>query len=82
MRALEAGRYLLRATNTGISAIIDDRGALRGTSQQFAEAVLTGEVEPLAGATPFARWGNAAVILVASLMLLFGVARQRFGVRA
>ncbi len=82
MRALEAGRYLLRATNTGISAIIDDRGALRGTSQQFAEAVLTGEVEPLAGATPFARWGNAAVILLAGLMLLFGVARQRFGVRA
>jgi apolipoprotein N-acyltransferase len=79
MRALEAGRYLLRATNTGISAIIDEHGALRGTAPQFERAVLTYEVQPLAGATPFARWGNAAVVLLAALMLLIGAARQRPG---
>jgi apolipoprotein N-acyltransferase len=79
MRALEAGRYLLRATNTGISAIIDEHGTLRGTAPQFAKAVLTDEVQPLAGATPFARWGNAAVVLLAALMLLIGAARQRLG---
>jgi apolipoprotein N-acyltransferase len=79
MRALEAGRYLLRATNTGISAIIDERGALRGTSPQFAKAVLSSEVRPLAGATPFALWGNGAVVLLAVSMLLIGAARQRLG---
>ena len=77
MRALEAGRYLLRATNTGISAFIDQHGGLRGTSPQFEKAILTDQVQPLRGETPFARWGNAGVVVLALLALLVGVVRQR-----
>jgi apolipoprotein N-acyltransferase len=79
MRALESARYLLRATNTGISAIIDERGRLSGTSPQFARAVLSEDITPLSGATPFVWWGNVAVIVLAGLMLLPGVLHQRAG---
>jgi apolipoprotein N-acyltransferase len=77
MRALETGRYLLRATNTGISAIIDERGGLRGTAPQFEQAVLSGEFVPLRGRTPFVAWGNAGTLVPASLMLLLAWLLQR-----
>ena len=77
MRALETARYLLRATNTGISAIIDQHGQLRGASRQFAKAILSDDVVPLQGSTPFVRWGNTAIVALAGLMLLFGLWRQR-----
>jgi apolipoprotein N-acyltransferase len=79
MRALETGRFLLRATNTGISAIIDERGGLQRTSPQFEKAVLTDDVVPMRGTTPFAFWGNTAVLILVGLMLVFGVWRQRTG---
>jgi apolipoprotein N-acyltransferase len=69
MRALETGRYLLRATNTGISAIIGPDGALLATSPQFEVHVLTGELRPMRGATPYVRLGNAPVVLVLLLGL-------------
>jgi apolipoprotein N-acyltransferase len=70
MRSLETRRVMLRATNTGISAIIDQHGALRATSPQFERATLTAEVQPLRGATPFTVWGNFGVVGLALLMLL------------
>ena len=79
MRALETGRYLLRATNTGVSAIIDAQGRLRGLSPQFERAILSDDVVPLRGATPFVLWGNAAVVILAGLMLLPALRRQRAG---
>ncbi|MCB1775078.1 MAG: apolipoprotein N-acyltransferase [Gammaproteobacteria bacterium] len=76
MRAVETGRYLLRATNTGISAIIDQRGKLLALSPQFEPAVLGGEVLPLRGATPFVSWGNTAVLLLALSMLAPALAQR------
>jgi apolipoprotein N-acyltransferase len=72
LRALEAGRYLLRATNTGISAIIGPAGELQSVTKAFEEAVLTGEVVPLGGATPYVRIGNWGVVLLALAMLGIG----------
>ena len=65
MRALETGRYLVRSTNTGITAIIDQRGRLRAVAPQFEPAVLDGEAQPYEGATPYVRTGNYPVILLA-----------------
>jgi apolipoprotein N-acyltransferase len=81
MRALETGRYLLRATNTGISAIIDQGGGLHATAPQFEQAVLSGDIRPLRGATPFVIWGNTGVVVVAAVMLLLAWAGQRGGGR-
>ena len=71
LRAAEAGRYLLRATNTGISAIIDPQGRVVARSPQFLPAVLKGSVQGFFGSTPYARWGNYPVIIGTLLMLLF-----------
>ena len=77
MRALETGRFLLRATNTGISAIIDPRGRIVVQSPQFEKSVLTHEVQPLRGSTPFAWWADWASVVLALLMLLTGFVFQR-----
>ncbi len=68
-RALEAGRFLLRATNTGISAIIDQQGRLVARSPQFEVDVLSAEVTPMTGLTPYARWGNWGPVTVLLLGL-------------
>jgi len=71
MRALETGRYLLRATNTGISAIIGPHGELLAHSPLLQEDVLLGEIQPLAGATPYVRYGNLAILALLLLALMF-----------
>jgi len=79
MRALETGRYLLRATNTGVSAVIDAHGNLVKTSREFKPQVLTGRIPLRRGLTPYARWGNYPVVTLAFLMLIgaFVVQRRR-----
>lgn len=69
MRSLETGRWLLRATNTGISAIIDHRGQVRQRLGQFRQGVVQGEVEPRQGMTPYARWPDWPVVLLALVLL-------------
>ncbi|TGD74293.1 apolipoprotein N-acyltransferase [Mangrovimicrobium sediminis] len=63
MRALENGRYLIRGTNNGVSAIVDHRGQILARSERFVETSLTGEVEPMLGKTPFGTFGCKPVIL-------------------
>jgi apolipoprotein N-acyltransferase len=70
MRARETGRYVLRATNTGISAIIDNRGNIIARTRQFETGVVTAPVVPRKGATPYVRWGNRPVVILSLLMLL------------
>ena len=80
MRALETGRYLLRATNTGISAIIGPRGELVKRSPLLELDVLSGEILPMTGVTPYARFGNLPLLalLVLSLILAFPCGHNRF----
>lgn len=82
MRALEAGRPMLRAANDGISAIINARGAIEDTLPRFKPGVLTGIVQPRTGLTPYAVIGNAPIVVVCTLILLASLApRIRSGVR-
>lgn len=76
VRAAETGREFLRATNTGISAIIDHRGALRARSPQFEPFVLTGSTTPRAGSTPFVRMGEWPFVLAVAVMLTVAVKRD------
>ena len=78
MRARETGRAMLRATNTGISALIDHQGRVTTQSPQFEAAIVTGEVVPRQGATPYVRWGNVPIVLLcAGLLLVAGFLRRR-----
>lgn len=77
MRALETGRPLLRATNTGISAVIDDRGRIIDRSPQFKVHVLTAKVQPMQGATLYIKSGNYLIVSLVVLMLAAGFIRAR-----
>ena len=77
MRALETGRFLLRATNTGISAIIGPDGKLRERGPQFETVVVRGEIEPRNGATPYVRWGNWPAVIAAALVIIGSVLLSR-----
>lgn len=76
MRALEAGRPLLRAANDGISAIIDARGRITQTLPNFVPGVLSATVQPRAGLTPYARVGNWAVVMGCVLVGVVGLVRR------
>jgi len=69
-RALEAGRMLLRAANDGVSAIIGADGRVLSTVPRFVPGVLSREVQPRTGLTPYARVGNWPVILLCLGILL------------
>lgn len=77
MRALESGRYLLRSTNTGISAIIAPDGRVAARSPAFEQDVLTGLIMPLQGLTPYARWGNWMIVCLAFIGLMTIAVAQR-----
>ncbi len=77
MRALEVERWVVRATNNGISAFIGPRGALLQTAPQFEFATLAQTVEPRAGLTPYARTGNAPLLVLLTLVVGGVVLRER-----
>ncbi|MDR1163004.1 MAG: apolipoprotein N-acyltransferase [Candidatus Accumulibacter sp.] len=79
MRALETGRTMLRATNTGMTAIIGPDGRVVKRLAPFTRNVLRGEAQGYAGTTPFVRWGNWLVIAIA--LVLSGIRRQKTGDR-
>ncbi len=69
MRALETGRMMLRATNTGVTSVIGPDGRIQAMLPQHEEGVLTAEVRGYVGSTPYVWWGNAAMLVVLGLML-------------
>ena len=69
MRALELGRPMLRATNTGATAIIRPDGSVQAQLPPFQRAVLTAEVQGYTGLTPYARFGNTPIVLLALALL-------------
>lgn len=71
-RALETGRYMLRATNTGMTAIINERGQVLAYAKPHAMTVLTGMAQGFTGSTPYATFGNSLILVWSALGLLLG----------
>lgn len=83
MRAIEVQRPLIRAANDGISALVGPGGQVLARAPEYVPTVLRGSVQPMAGLTPFARLGNALVILPALLgAALAALAVRRAGAAA
>jgi len=70
MRAMETGRFLLRSTNTGVTAVISPKGEIINQAPLFQEVALTGTITPMGGMTPYAKWGDKPVIGLMVILLL------------
>ena len=71
LRALETSRWMVRATNTGASAAVDESGYVKASLEPFTSATLTTDIVPRKGQTPFILFGNllalAATAAVAAI---------------
>jgi apolipoprotein N-acyltransferase len=77
MRALEEGLPVLRSTTTGISAVIDANGVVRGSIASGKADKLEGTIPAAAPPTLFARWGHILTLGWAALFLTLGLALPR-----
>jgi apolipoprotein N-acyltransferase len=69
MRSLEFGRPTVRSTNTGISAFIGADGELLETGKQFTAELMTANVRPYRGMTPYAASGNWPIVGLCLIIL-------------
>jgi apolipoprotein N-acyltransferase len=76
MRALESGRPMLRSTNTGITAIIDQRGNVVSQLAPFTLGTLAGTVQGFSGTTPYLRFGDAPFVMLIGAGLLLAMIRR------
>ena len=70
MRALETGRYMLRATNTGVTAMINEQGIVLQEAEIYTTTSLNVSAQGFSGTTPYVRFGNSIVLGLIGLILL------------
>ncbi len=81
MRALENGRYLIRGTSNGVTAIIDEQGNITARLPQFERASLEGEVRVMLGRTPFTQFGSMPVIGLCAFLLVLVLGAGSMGLK-
>ncbi|MES2819384.1 MAG: apolipoprotein N-acyltransferase [Pseudomonadota bacterium] len=77
MRALEAGRWMIRATNNGITVLIDPFGKITARLPQFERGVLYGEVVPMQKLTPYLFWRGWPLLILCILLLGWALLANR-----
>ena len=77
LRAIETGRVMLRATNTGMTAMVAQDGAIAAVLPPFVTAALVVQAQGRTGLTPYARWGNLLALLLAAGACLTALRRRR-----
>jgi len=81
-RAMETGRTMLRATNTGVTAVVDPRGAVVAAAPGFTIATVTHLVQGYSGATPYVRWGNYLALAFCLAMIAAAALSTRRAARS
>ena len=71
-RAVELGRDIIRGTNDGVSALIAADGTIVSTAPQFTKAVISAQVQPRSGDTPYAISGSLPILIFSLISLLLG----------
>jgi apolipoprotein N-acyltransferase len=72
LRSMETGIPTLRATNTGVTAIVNHRGQVIAQLPEFQQSILKNHVQPHSGITPFVTWGNIPILLLSIGILVLG----------
>jgi apolipoprotein N-acyltransferase len=70
MRAMETSRWMLRSTNTGVTAAVNERGEIVKALPQFTRGTLEIEAVPRQGTTLYVRWRDAPVLILLVVILL------------
>ncbi len=76
-RARENGRWMLRGTNNGVTAIVDHEGVVQDQLPQFEAGVLRGEVSVMQGRTPFSYVGHWPVLALLIMALAWRLMARR-----
>ena len=76
MRAIEFARPMLRANNTGITAVIDEKGRVTQRLAPFTEGILETTVQGRKGSTPYSAWGDLPVLLICLAGLGIGAGQR------
>jgi len=71
MRALESGRYLLRATNTGVTGVVSEKGQIINQAPLRQRYSITSDIKPMSGLTPYARIGDKPIIIFVIFILVW-----------
>ncbi|MFG0455371.1 apolipoprotein N-acyltransferase [Shewanella mangrovisoli] len=77
MRAIELGRPLVRATNNGVTAVVDENGNITAALPQFETGVLSATIPLVTGQTWFAKIGQTPLLLLCAALLLLGFIRRK-----
>ena len=77
LRSLETGLPALRATNTGITAVLGHDGKVQSSLPEFTQGTLHTKVQGYSGKTPFVTWGNLPILSISCLLLIWGLLRHR-----
>ena len=72
MRSLETGRWMLRSTNTGVTAAINEKGEIVKALPQFVRGVLEVEVQARTGTTPYVVWKDWMILALLLAALIGG----------
>ena len=70
MRAIENAKPVIRATNNGITALVDHQGKIYQQLNQYTDSVLAGDVIPHSGDTPFSKFASWPIVIFSLLVIL------------
>ena len=76
MRAPELGLWVVQSAPSGISAIVDPNGRVVARTDLYGASILRGSIRLAQASTPFARWGEGPVVLLAVGVVLLVAASQ------
>ena len=76
-RSLETGRWMIRATNTGATAIVNHHGRITAQLQPLRAGILEDFVENRTGLTPYLRWGDTPTLGLLGALVVFLLLRAR-----
>ena len=77
LRAIETGRPMLRATNTGATAVIDPRGRVIAQAPFNRATTLDADVQGYEGTTPYVRFGDTPLLVWLALLLAAAAVLRR-----
>ena len=77
LRAVENGTYLVRAANTGVTAVIAPSGEILAQTDIFTEATLLGTIRLRQGETPYSRYGDVLAWICMVFLIAYAAALAR-----